>query len=616
MSNIYPIYTEKNNCQDCYKCIKVCPVKAIKFEDYSASIVPERCIWCGACVEICPVDAKKVRNDEDLVLRALKNKEQIIVSLAPSYLSEFADIENDVLIAAFKDAGFYGVSETALGAELVAKKAKEWFDNQQNGVYFSSCCPTTVQLVRKYYPQYAQNLSPIASPVEAHAKFLKQVYPDCKIAFVGPCIAKKTELDLKDNFLDYVLTFREIKELFETIGVDFEFQRPNEEDVFIPAKAGMGNLYPTDGGMLTCMMNIGQDKLNTGFESNVSYPKSDGQSNQYLTVSGVDNVREVLEDAEQFDNSKKYFIEILGCQGGCVMGPQAIKKTSSLVKRMQVIDNAQYNLDNVAVNISENGNDDLQNARYVLNTTDITTDFNNIDTFDRKTYTQKDIVQALKRVNKVSDEDYLNCGGCGYDNCKSFACALLDGLAENDMCVSYMRRVARDKTNILLKKMPQGVVIVDENLKIIQANEKFAVTLGKEMEELYRIKPGLAGLDITKELSFHKYFSRVLNTCADILEQDIRDGENYYRLSVFSVQDHQQVCGIIENMHAPEVRKDIVLTRTQDVIKQNMKVVQQIAFLLGENASYTESMLNSIVESHQGKEEEENQPITFDLNVG
>ncbi|MBQ7984406.1 MAG: PAS domain-containing protein, partial [Bacteroidales bacterium] len=167
-----------------------------------------------------------------------------------------------------------------------------------------------------------------------------------------------------------------------------------------------------------------------------------------------------------------------------------------------------------------------------------------------------------------------------------------------------------------LKKMPQGVVIVDENLKIIQANEKFALTLGSEMQELYNLRPGLAGLDITKELSFHKYFSRVLNTCADISEQDIRDGENYYRLSVFSVQDHQQVCGILENMHAPEVRKDIVLTRTQDVIKQNMKVVQQIAFLLGENASYTESMLNSIVESHQGKDgEEENKNITFDLNV-
>ncbi len=455
---------------------------------------------------------------------------------------------------------------------------------------FSSCCPTTVQLVRKYYPQLADRISPIASPVEAHATFLKQHYPDYKVCFVGPCIAKKTELDYLDNKLDYVLTFKEISELFEMLGVDMEFQKPNEQDKFIPMKAGNGNLYPTDGGMLTCMIEIGNN-----IDDNLSSIKEN-----LLTVSGVENVREVLEDVDKFDKDKKYFIEILGCSGGCVNGPATIKKASSLVKRTQVFD---------GVTDAENNT-----AYKELFATGIETNFNNIDTFDNKSYTQKDIVEILKRVNKVSEDDYLNCGGCGYDNCKAFGEALLDGLAENDMCVSYMRRLARDKTNILLKKMPQGVVIVDEDLKIIQANEKFATTLGEEMSELCAIKPGLKGLDITKQLTFHKYFSTVLNTCNDILEQDIRDGNNYYRLSVFSVQDHQQVCGIIENMHAPEVRKDVVLTRTQDVIKQNMKVVQQIAFLLGENASYTESMLNSIVESHSEKSSNDNEPITFDVN--
>lgn len=581
-SKEYPIYTEKNNCQDCYKCVKVCEVKAIKFEDNSASIVPERCIWCGKCVEVCPSNAKKVRNDVELVVRALKGKEKIVVSLAPSYLSEFCDVEQNALVAAFKEAGFVGVSETALGAELVAQKAKDWVEQQPNGVYFSSCCPTTIQLLRKYYPQYSDNLSPIASPVEAHATFLKNIYPDYKVCFVGPCIAKKTELQLKDNKLDYVLTFREINEVFEFLGVDLEFQKPSDEDRFIPMKAGIGNLYPTDGGMLSCMMN---EEL-----GNISnHCKLTSKDCELLTVSGVKNVMSVLNDVDKFDKNKKYFVEILGCAGGCVMGPATIKKTSSLVKRTQVFDKTTTC---------------EQNDKYQqLFQTDISTDFYDIDSFEKKDYTQKDIIQILKRVNKVSDSDYLNCGGCGYDNCKSFAIALLDGLAENDMCVSYMRRVARDKTNILLKKMPQGVVIVDANLKIVQANEKFASTLGGDMEELYELKPGLSGVDITKALSFHNYFSNVLDTCKDLVELDIREDENYYRLSVFSVQDHQQVCGIIENMHAPEVKKDVVLTRTQEVIKQNMKVVQQIAFLLGENASYTESMLNSIIESHSQVQE-------------
>jgi iron only hydrogenase large subunit-like protein len=578
------IYTEVNNCQDCYKCIKVCPVKAIKFEDYSAKLIPERCIYCGDCVVVCPANAKRVRDDGEEILKGLKRKEKIIVSLAPSYLSEYSDIDTQRLISAFKEAGFYGVSETALGAELVAKKAKEWFDKQDKGVYFSSCCPTTVQLIRKFYPKYTNNITPIASPMQSHARYLKEIYKDCKVAFVGPCISKKTELDLEDNALDYILTFQEIKTLFDTLGVMLEFTKPNEDDKFIPIKAGEGNLYPIDGGMLTNML---QDKQS--IKTDVQYKANKDEDACYLTLSGVENIQSVMNDIDKLQD-KKYFIELLGCKGGCVMGPVAIKKRSSAFKRVQVLDN-----------ITKKVND--KEAYNKLFSTDISSSFLSIDEVKSRKFTQKEIVEALKRVNKISEKDELNCGGCGYDNCKSFAVALLDGRAENDMCISFMRRVARDKTNILLKKMPQGVVIVNDSLQIVEANEKFATTMGKEMQDLFAIKPGLAGMDITKVLSFHKYFSSVLNSCVDVVEQDIRDGENYYLLSVFSVQDHSLVCGIIENMHAPEVRKDLVVTRTRDVINQNMKVVQKIAFLLGENASYTESMLNSIVESHQDKEQ-------------
>jgi hypothetical protein len=175
-----------------------------------------------------------------------------------------------------------------------------------------------------------------------------------------------------------------------------------------------------------------------------------------------------------------------------------------------------------------------------------------------------------------------------------------------------MRKIAQDKTNILLKKIPQGIVIVNESLKIVDTNEKFASMLGEEVKALYDTNPGLHGADITKLVPFHKFFSSVLSTGVDVLEQDIREGDNYYGLSIFSVQDFSLVCGILQNLHAPEVRKDIVLKRTQDVIMENMKVVQKIAFLLGENASYTEAMLNSIVESHKDKEKKDI-PLTFDL---
>ncbi|MCH3924490.1 MAG: 4Fe-4S binding protein, partial [Bacteroidales bacterium] len=461
MKNLTPIYTEVNNCQDCYKCIKVCPVKAIKFEDYSAKLIPERCIYCGDCVVVCPANAKRVRDDSEDVIKSLKRNEKIIVSLAPSYLSEFSEIKTDVLISAFKEAGFYGVSETALGAELVAKKAKEWFDKQGKGVYFSSCCPTTVQLIRKFYPKYTDNITPIASPMESHAKFLKQIYPDCKVAFVGPCISKKTELELKDNYLDYVLTFQEIKSLFDNLGVMFEFVKPSDEDVFIPIKAGEGNLYPIDGGMLTNML---EDK--TSVKTDISYKSNEDEKDQtcYLTLSGVENIKSVMNDIDKLQD-KKYFIELLGCKGGCVMGPTTIKKRSSAFKRVQVLSGVTEKIDD-------------EKTYNKLFSTDISSSFLSIDEVKSQKFSQKEIVEALKRVNKISEKDELNCGGCGYDNCKSFAVALLDGRAENDMCISFMRRVARDKTNILLKKMPQGVVIVNDSLQIVEANEKFATTMG------------------------------------------------------------------------------------------------------------------------------------------
>ena len=593
MQNTAPVYTEKSNCQDCYRCVKACPVKAIKLESGSASIVPDLCIYCGTCTLICPNGTKKVRNDLASVKQSLMRQEKIIVSLAPSYLSEYAKEDIHKVIAAFKEAGFWQVSETAIGAEKVAEATKAWIDSQPNGVYISSCCPSAVQLIKKYYPEYSSYIVPVFSPMITHSLFLKSIYPNAKVAFVGPCAAKKSELDQFQGKIDFVLTFQEIKELFDDMGIYFEFMKPTEEDVFFPFKASKGNLYPIDGGMLTNMI----DSITTT-EARINHNTGNVDA-RYMTFSGVQNIKEILSDFNQLDTSCKTFLELMTCEGGCIKGPCSNENCSSATKRVQVLKN---------VNI----NKEEHNYEETLKQLDISENYDYIKAVEQKEYTQKQIQEALKRVNKKSEADELNCGGCGYDTCRQFAKALIDGRAENDMCVSYMRKIAQDKTNILLKKIPQGIVIVNESLKIVDTNEKFASMLGEEVKALYETNPGLHGADITKLVPFHKFFSSVLSTGVDVLEQDIRDGDNYYGLSIFSVQDFSLVCGILQNLHAPEVRKDIVLKRTQDVIMENMKVVQKIAFLLGENASYTEAMLNSIVESHQDKEKKDI-PLTFDL---
>ena len=177
MSNrLEPLYTEKNNCQDCYKCIKECPVKSIKIENTSASILYEYCTYCGHCLTICPANAKKLRDDTQEIITALQNKEQLIISLAPSYISEFPNVSEDSFVAAAKEMGFYGVSETALGAEKVSQATKKWLEQQPQGVYISSCCTAAVHFICKYYPEKKHLLAPIDTPMVAHAKMLKKQY--------------------------------------------------------------------------------------------------------------------------------------------------------------------------------------------------------------------------------------------------------------------------------------------------------------------------------------------------------------------------------------------------------------------------------------------------------
>ena len=537
------------------------------------------CIYCGKCTQVCPANAKKVRDDLPVVRQALK-KEKIIVSLAPSYLSEYENVETNKVIAAFKEAGFYGVSETALGAEKVALETKNWIDKQENGVYISSCCPSAVLLINKYYSEHSSAVAPILSPMVAHAKFLKEIYPEAKVLFVGPCIAKKEEVTQYAEYIDYVLSFKDIKAFFEDIGIFFEFMKPTEDDVFIPIRANKGNLYPIDGGMLTCMI----DSINSDVDR-INHNSNKKESIRYMTFSGVKNLKEIMRDFDSMKTNGKTFIEVMTCDGGCIKGPETISKKSSASKRLNV-------LDKVSV---EPRNEEMLSK---LNELDISTKYDFIKKIEKEEYSLNQIYEALKMVNKKSEADELNCGGCGYDNCREFAKALIAGKAENDMCISYMRKIAQDKTNILLKKMPSGIVIVNDKLKVVDANKNFADILGDEVKMIFEANPGLYGADITKLIPYHNLFSQVLETGVDIIEQDIRDGERYYTLSVFSVQNHSLVCGIIKNLHAPEVRKDLVLNRTKEVIMENMKVVQQIAFLLGENASYTESMLNSILESH------------------
>lgn len=557
------IYTEKNNCQDCYKCVRECPVKAIRVEDHHASVIGENCIYCGHCTTTCPVDAKKVRNDLDRARFLIHNYPRVIASVAPSYISEYSDFSKSEMAAMLQELGFWKVSETALGAEMVSAESARYFEKQDKGVHISSCCPVIVEYIRKYYPQHASKIVPFDTPMLSHGRMLKAKYgSDVKVVFVGPCIAKKKEAEENRGAIDAALTF-------ETLNAWFAKEELAPEDVAdVPAKfepecAGDASLYPIEGGMITGMKKV---------------TKLDDECS--VTFSGLSNVKKVLDELSSYPAEGKLFLELLACEGGCVNGPGAKQSKTFLGKRQQII--------------SDHKNRNIYNASSTATSTWINR-YEYIQPLTKQNYDTDAIEETLHSVGKFTQEDELDCGGCGYQSCREFSKAILAGKAERNMCVSYMRRVAQDKASVLLHRMPYGVVMVDENLKVIESNQMFAKLLGEEVEMAYDAKPGLGGADLKKVLPWYAFFERFIDSDEPQMERDLHMDNKMYNLSVFTIQKDRIFCGILRNLGMPELKRDEIIKRTREVIQENLSTVQQIAFLLGENASKTESILNSIV---------------------
>ena len=559
MNHEMPIFTEKTQCQDCYKCVRQCPVKAIKVQNGSAAVIPERCIYCGTCVNVCPVGAKKVRDDLFMARLLLKRRARVVASLAPSYVSEFPGLAPAQMIHALKQLGFEGVSETALGAQQVNGACAAALARDPGGLTISSACPTAVELIRKYHPEHVPALTRFVSPLLAHCKLLRAEYgPEVGIVFFGPCIAKKLEADLNPQLLDVALTFADLRRWFEDRAID-PAAEPLETDVFIPETAAEGALYPMDGGMIRGLRG--------------GLPEVD-----FMAFSGIPEIQEALQGLD--GEVRGLFLELLACPGGCVNGPQA-SRCGTAAKWLRVLN--RFPGEPVAPR-APTVELDVPVVEAALAHT---------------AHSAADIQRALRMVGKTTPQDQLNCGGCGYDDCQALAQALLDGRAEAGMCVSYMRKMAMNKANALIRAMPSGVVITDENLAIVECNRPFAEMMGPDSLMIYEARPGMEGASLAKVAPFSKLFREALEQHGEPIRKDLRVGDRVIRLMVFPIESGRMVGGILQDITEPAVVREQIIQKTQDVIRKNVTTVQQIAYLLGENAAETELILGSIIESFQ-----------------
>jgi iron only hydrogenase large subunit-like protein len=558
--NNLPVFTKFAECQDCYKCVRGCPVKAIKVENHHASIIPELCIHCGHCVDICPVNAKSIRDDLSKLKLLLSRNAKIIISLAPSWKSEFPNLPKEKLISGLKKLGISHVSETALGAEEVNSSLTQYLSTSK-GIQISTACPTIVELIEKYYPQLVSSLIPIDSPLLAHCRILKKHFgPDYLIAFIGPCISKKVESDNHQDLLDLAITFKDLHKFFADSKIDpYHLEAENNCD-FLPTCAQEGSLYPVEGGM-----------INTLALSKTS-------DYQCYSISGTDDICKLFNDLIAKGLTNNIFLETLACKGGCINGPACFKDKSYLLKEIDILNQNKY----IGKKTERPAQLDISQAYKHIELT------NNINK-------EMTITEVFRKIGKNRPEDEKNCGGCGYNTCREFAQAIIEGKAEASMCVSYLRKLAQKKASALFRTMPSGVIIVDKEMIIQETNDNFFKILGLD-EQFATDAIDLDGARLDKMISFTGMFKQVLDKGNDILDKELRYGEKYLKISIFSIEKHELVGAVLQDITLPSVARGHTISQAKNVINKNLDMVQKIAFLLGENAAEVEIALNSIID--------------------
>jgi iron only hydrogenase large subunit-like protein len=539
-------------------------VKAIRVEDGYARVVPEMCVLCGNCIVACPSNAKQVRDDLPRVKELFASGRKVVVSLAPSFVTQFPGVRVAQLICALKKLGFFAVSETALGAQNVSASVIQLMQEEPGHVWVSSACPVVVDFVGKYHPECQLNVSALLSPLLTHCKMLRAHYGDeIAIVFIGPCIAKKKEAEAHPELLDVVLTFEDLENWLDEENIKLPMLIDSENDRFALEEAREGSLYPIEGGMTPGITRGGA---------------VDGS--QVMSFSGIANVEQALKGISTWRPEHNIFLELTACAGSCMNGPKAARGQSLAKRRYDVLNYARP-----------------ADAGPRVATLAQTRPYASAPVQCGE-YSEMQLTEALRSVGKYSVEDELNCGGCGYESCRDFANALIARNAERMMCATYTRKLAQKKANALLQKMPSAVVIVDDQLKIIECNANFMRLFSEDIEH----EKELEGAALDAIIPFSNMFQRVLESGEDVVSHDIRYQRSILNTSIFSIEPRLVLCGIFQDITEPIFQKEQIIGRARDVIEKNLKTVQQIAYLLGENAADSEIILNSIVRSFSPEE--------------
>ncbi|NVO01668.1 MAG: 4Fe-4S dicluster domain-containing protein [Bacteroidetes bacterium] len=399
------VYTVKDRCRVCYTCVRECPVKAIKIVNGQAEVISTRCIGCGNCTKVCSQKAKTFIDTTAPVYDYLKGENITVACVAPSFPAEFSEIEDyKVFIGMLRKLGFTYVVEVGFGADVVAKEYKKTLEDKDAAKFISSDCPAIAYYVRHYHPELINSLAPIVSPMVAMVRIVKKKYGEnIKTVFIGPCIAKKAE----STEVDQVITFMELRKMFIESQISQENIIPTDFD---PPIAGKAAIFPVTRGKLH------------------SINKSDDICDENIIVaSGRIHFREAIKEFEEGLNKSQH-LELLCCEG-CIMGPGMTSNSKLFTKTTNIRDYVRTKLQNFDTA-------EWRKEYELVKDMDFTQTFIPADRRIPMPSAEK-IKKVLESIGKFTLQDHLNCGACGYDTCDEHAIAIVEGLAETEMCLPF-----------------------------------------------------------------------------------------------------------------------------------------------------------------------------------
>ena len=550
---------KKSNCKNCYKCIRHCPVKAIRFSGNQAHIIGNECILCGQCFVVCPQNAKQIVDETEKVRVLLQSGDPVVVSLAPSFVANYDGVGINAMRDALQKLGFYDVEETAIGATIVKNEYERMLKEDGRDIVITSCCHSVNLLIQKYFPAELEYLADVMSPMQAHCQDIKKRFPNAKTVFIGPCVSKKDEAEHYEGIVDAVLTFEELTNWLKEAGIELKQDMDSNEE-------SRARFFPTTGGILKTMAQ-------------------DAPGYTYLAIDGVENCIDALKDIES-GKIHKCFIEMSACVGSCIGGPVMEKyHRTSAIKDYITISNYAGEKDFDVVQPS---------------TSEISKHFEYIE-HRLQMPSETEIFNVLRQMGKFKPSDELNCGSCGYNTCREKAIAICQGKAEISMCLPFLKDKAESFSDTIVKNTPNGLIVLNEELEVQQINDAARRIMN------VRSSTDILGDQVIRIMD-PTDFMEVRNTGRDIRNKMVYlpEYKRYVEQSVIYDKDSHLLIGIMRDVTDEQTereKKESISRQTVEVadkvVDKQMRIVQEIASLLGETAAETKIALAKLKESIQ-----------------